>query len=112
FHRGAGQPLLRETQREPRSRARAGTGERLGGRAESCITTPIHMRAIQLLRKYNPAEWGGTETATLRLLNGLRELGVAPVVYCPRIESDSEQDSRTTPSPRPSPPRPGRGRIA
>ena len=29
------------------------------------------MRAIHLLRKYNPAQWGGTETAIQRLFDGL-----------------------------------------
>jgi alpha-maltose-1-phosphate synthase len=38
-----------------------------------------------LLRKYNPAEWGGTETAIQRLLTGLRKHGVESVVFCPRL---------------------------
>ncbi len=45
------------------------------------------MRVVHLLRKYNPAEWGGTETAIQRLLDGLRAQGVTSVVYCPRLES-------------------------
>jgi Glycosyltransferase len=50
------------------------------------------MRAIHLLRKFNPAEWGGTETAIQRLFDGLREHGVRTVVYCPRLEQDSVDD--------------------
>jgi glycosyltransferase involved in cell wall biosynthesis len=50
------------------------------------------MRAIHLLRKFNPAEWGGTETAIQRLFEGLREHGVKTVVYCPRLERESAQD--------------------
>jgi alpha-maltose-1-phosphate synthase len=45
------------------------------------------MRVVHLLRKYNPAEWGGTETAIQRLLEGLRAQGVTSVVYCPRLET-------------------------
>jgi glycosyltransferase involved in cell wall biosynthesis len=43
------------------------------------------MRTLHLLRKYNPAEWGGTETAIQRLFDGLREHHVECVVYCPRL---------------------------
>ena len=50
------------------------------------------MRAIHLLRKFNPAQWGGTETAIQRLLEGLRAHGVRTVVYCPRLEQESVED--------------------
>src|SRR5215475_7471778 len=50
------------------------------------------MRTIHLLRKFNPDEWGGTETAIQRLFEGLREHGVKTVVYCPRLERESLQD--------------------
>ncbi|MDB6028118.1 MAG: hypothetical protein JWM68_4341 [Verrucomicrobiales bacterium] len=43
------------------------------------------MQVAHLLRKYNPAEWGGTETAVKRLLDGLRFHGIENVVYCPRL---------------------------
>jgi glycosyltransferase involved in cell wall biosynthesis len=43
------------------------------------------MRVAHLLRKYNPAEWGGTETAIQRLVDGLRRENVASVVYCPAL---------------------------
>ncbi|MDB6022851.1 MAG: hypothetical protein JWQ04_2708 [Pedosphaera sp.] len=46
------------------------------------------MRVIHLLRKYNPSEWGGTETAIQRLFDGLRRQEVASVVYAPRIEKN------------------------
>ena len=44
------------------------------------------MRVVHLLRKYNPAEWGGTETAVQRLFDGLRQHCVTSVAYCPRVE--------------------------
>src|SRR4051812_18146780 len=43
------------------------------------------MRVVHVLRKYNPAEWGGTETALQRLFDGFRPNGIIPIVYCPRI---------------------------
>jgi len=43
------------------------------------------MRVAHLLRKYNPAEWGGTETAMQRLFDGLQGRDVSSVVYCPRL---------------------------
>src|SRR4051812_32866375 len=46
------------------------------------------MRIIHLLRKYNPAEWGGTETAIQRLFEGLRRRAVDSIVYCPRIDGE------------------------
>ena len=54
------------------------------------------MRTVHILRKFNPAEWGGTETAIQRLFEGLREHGVDPVVYCPRLEQDSAGDPLAT----------------
>jgi len=50
------------------------------------------MRTVHLLRKFNPSEWGGTETAIQRLFDGLREHGVKSVVYCPRLEHESSAD--------------------
>src|SRR5215471_3878720 len=50
------------------------------------------MRAVHLLRKLNPAEWGGTETAIQRLFDGLRVHGATPVVYCPRLEQQAGLD--------------------
>ena len=46
------------------------------------------MRVIHLLRKYDPAEWGGTETAVQRLCDGLRQQGVASVMYCPYVNGN------------------------
>lgn len=43
------------------------------------------MRIAHLLRKYNPAEWGGTETVIHQLSDGLNRLGVGSVVYCPAL---------------------------
>ncbi len=31
------------------------------------------MRIAHLLRKYNPAEWGGTETVIHQIFDGLRQ---------------------------------------
>jgi starch synthase len=53
------------------------------------------MKVAHLLRKYNPAEWGGTETALHRLCAGLRQNAVGSVVYCPRIPAGSESDPLT-----------------
>lgn len=47
------------------------------------------MRVAHLLRKCNPNEWAGTETAVQRLLGGLRHEQVASVVYCPSFEDSS-----------------------
>jgi alpha-maltose-1-phosphate synthase len=45
------------------------------------------MRTLQLLRKYDPSEWGGTESAVSRMLHGLGEEDVESVLYCPRPRS-------------------------
>lgn len=50
------------------------------------------MRTAHILRKYDPIEWGGTETAVLRLLDGLRALGVESSVHCPRLKATPERD--------------------
>ena len=44
------------------------------------------------MRKYNPSQWGGTETAVQRLFEGLRAHGVDPVIYCPRLPVEPERD--------------------
>jgi hypothetical protein len=43
------------------------------------------MRIAHLLRKYNPAEWGGTETVIHQTTSGLRRQGVDSIVYCPAL---------------------------
>jgi len=53
------------------------------------------MRVVHLLRKCHPAEWGGTETAIQRLFEGLRQLDVASVVYCPRLNNGFTADPLT-----------------
>src|SRR5262245_1259817 len=45
------------------------------------------MRVAHILRKYDPAEWGGTETAIERLFDELQP-AVTPIIYCPRLEKD------------------------
>src|SRR6185295_18396933 len=50
------------------------------------------MRVVHVLRKYNPAEWGGTETALQRLFDGFRLNGIVPIVYCPQIGGRISRD--------------------
>jgi glycosyltransferase involved in cell wall biosynthesis len=50
------------------------------------------MRVVHLLRKYNPEQWGGTETAIQRLLDGLQEHRAQSVVYCPALENEPARD--------------------
>src|SRR5579859_4282884 len=50
------------------------------------------MRVAHVLRKYDPAEWGGTETAIHRLFTGLCQHGVESVVYCPRLKNKPAAD--------------------
>src|SRR5579872_5075337 len=45
------------------------------------------MRTVHLLRKLDADEWGGTETAIVRLFEGLRENGIDAVAYCPRLNA-------------------------
>src|SRR5437879_6326931 len=54
------------------------------------------MRTIHLLRKFDPSQWGGTEMAIQRLFDGLREHGVTPIVYCPRLEHEALADPLVT----------------
>lgn len=44
------------------------------------------MRIAHILRKYNPEEWGGTETALERLFSEFRRQDVASLVFCPQLE--------------------------
>lgn len=41
------------------------------------------MQVSHILRKYDAAQWGGTETALQRLVQGLRQHGVSSVVHAP-----------------------------
>lgn len=43
------------------------------------------MRVVHILRKYDPAEWGGTETAIHQLATGLAAHGVDSAVYAPAL---------------------------
>lgn len=47
------------------------------------------MRTIHLVRKYDLAEWGGTEMAVQRLLRGLAGDGVESVLYCPSLNGET-----------------------
>ena len=53
------------------------------------------MRVIQLLRKYDPSEWGGTETAVQRLCDGLRQQGVLSLMYCPYVNGNGARTSES-----------------
>lgn len=50
------------------------------------------MHIAHLLRKYNAAEWGGTETVLRQLCDGLRREGVDSTVYCPAIPAQGGRD--------------------
>lgn len=55
----------------------------------SCARTP--RRVAHVLRKYNPTEWGGTETAVRQLLCALRSDDVDSVVYAPNLDESVEK---------------------
>lgn len=50
------------------------------------------MHVAHVLRKYNPAEWGGTETAIQQLLDGLREQDVTGTIFCPKLDQPPGRD--------------------
>ena len=52
----------------------------------------MSLRAVHVLRKFDRAEWGGTETALERLLEGLRDNDVETVIYGPRHEHTPENE--------------------
>lgn len=41
------------------------------------------MQISHILRKYDPAQWGGTETAVQRLVQGLQQHGITSAVHAP-----------------------------
>lgn len=43
-------------------------------------------KVAHVLRKYDPDAWGGTESALLQLLLGLRQFGVDSVVFAPALK--------------------------
>jgi alpha-maltose-1-phosphate synthase len=50
------------------------------------------VKVAHILRKYQPKEWGGTETAVKQLLDGLAPLNVESIVFCPRIQETVSSD--------------------
>lgn len=50
------------------------------------------MRVAHILRKYNPSEWGGTETAVKQLADGLAQQEVENIFYAPRLEEPPQSD--------------------
>jgi glycosyltransferase involved in cell wall biosynthesis len=57
------------------------------------------MRVVHILRKYNPAEWGGTETVIHQVTGGLHRLGVSSKVYCPELLDDQKAKAATVRDP-------------
>ena len=53
----------------------------------------MSLRTIHVLRKLDRNEWGGTETALERMLEGLRENDVEAVVYSPRLPQAPDQEA-------------------
>jgi alpha-maltose-1-phosphate synthase len=49
-------------------------------------------KIAHILRKYNPLEWGGTETALQRLIQGLKEHDVQSTVFCPKPDRETSFD--------------------
>ena len=47
------------------------------------------MRVAHILRKYDPSEWGGTETAVSALGEGLRARSIDSTVFCPALARGS-----------------------
>ncbi|MDX1953183.1 MAG: glycosyltransferase family 4 protein [Verrucomicrobiota bacterium] len=50
------------------------------------------MRVAHILRKYDPSQWGGTETAVKQLLDGLRHHGTSSMVFAPSLDSVPSPD--------------------
>jgi glycosyltransferase involved in cell wall biosynthesis len=50
------------------------------------------MHISHILRKYEPAQWGGTETAVLRLIQGLQTHGISSAVHAPHGETLGDND--------------------
>lgn len=42
------------------------------------------MKIAHVLQKYEPLEWGGTETALVQAIKGMNDLGVKSVTFCPQ----------------------------
>lgn len=50
------------------------------------------LRVGHVLRKCNPDEWGGTETALQRLCDSLRPLDVQSIIFCPRLPAPIQRE--------------------
>jgi glycosyltransferase involved in cell wall biosynthesis len=66
---------------DDRRRAAPGCRRPATGNVAGGVGVPV--KVVHVLRKYDPREWGGTETALHQLARGLRELGVESVVLAP-----------------------------
>ncbi|MCF7787304.1 MAG: glycosyltransferase family 4 protein [Prosthecobacter sp.] len=58
------------------------------------------MQASHILRKYDPAQWGGTETAVQRLVQGLQMHGISSAVHAPQNASLDNIDPLRDASPK------------
>ena len=50
------------------------------------------MHISHILRKYEPTQWGGTETAVLRLIQGLQTHGISSAVHAPHGATLGDND--------------------
>lgn len=50
------------------------------------------MHISHILRKYEPAQWGGTETAVLRLIQGLQTHDISSAVHAPHGATSGDSD--------------------
>ena len=50
------------------------------------------MQVSHILRKYDPSQWGGTETAVKRLIQGLQQHSISSAVHAPQCENIGEND--------------------
>ena len=49
------------------------------------------MHIVHILRKYNPSEWGGTETALRQLCDGLRTLTEIEDEFIASLRAESDE---------------------
>jgi starch synthase len=50
------------------------------------------MNVAQILRKYDPAQWGGTESAVKQMADGLASQGVASKFFAPKLPHEPDYD--------------------
>lgn len=50
------------------------------------------MNVAHVLRKYDPAQWGGTESAVMQLSDGLKSQGVQSIFFAPKLRTEPLSD--------------------